>query len=74
MNENQIQHLPVVKKRRPIGIISDRAPKEAQPSKATTLDIYKLYHLVDKVKINSTISRNLFTTFNLWSMISQPSE
>jgi len=51
-------------------IISDRDLKEAQPSQATTLDIYELYHLLDKVKVKSIISRNLFTTFNLWNMVS----
>jgi hypothetical protein len=53
-------------------IISDRDLKEAQPSKATTLDIYELYHLLDKVK--TIISRNLFTTFNLQNMISKSAE
>jgi acetoin utilization protein AcuB len=65
MKQNGIQHLPVLKKGRLVGIISDRDLKEAQPSKATTLDIYELYHLLDEVKVKSIISRSLFTTTHM---------
>ncbi|MBI4642152.1 MAG: CBS domain-containing protein [Deltaproteobacteria bacterium] len=40
MKQNRIQHLPVLKEGRLVGIISDRDLKEAQPSKATSLDIH----------------------------------
>ena len=61
MKQNGIQHLPVLKEERLIGIISDRDLKEAQPSKATAMDIYELYYLLDEVKVNSVMSPNLFT-------------
>jgi len=61
MKQNGIQHLPVLKEERLIGIISDRDLKEAQPSDATALDIYELYYLLDEVKVNSVMSRSLFT-------------
>jgi len=61
MKQNGIQHLPVLKKERLIGIISDRDLKEAQPSDATALDIYELYYLLDEVKVSSVMSPNLFT-------------
>jgi acetoin utilization protein AcuB len=61
MKQNGIQHLPVLKKERLIGIISDRDLKEAQPSKATALDIYELYYLLDELKVSSVMSPNLFT-------------
>ena len=51
MKENGIQHLPVTKNERLTGIVSDRDLKEAQPSKATTLDIHELYYLLDKLKV-----------------------
>ena len=63
MKQNNIKHLPVLKKGRLIGIISDRDLKEAQPSKATTLDIHELYYLLDEVKVKSIMSPNLFTIF-----------
>jgi acetoin utilization protein AcuB len=62
MKQNGIQHLPVLKKGRLIGIISDRDLKEAQPSKATSLEIHELYYLLDEIKVKSLISPSLFTT------------
>jgi acetoin utilization protein AcuB len=61
MKENGIQHLPVLKKERLVGIISDRDLKEAQPSKATSMDIYELYYLLDEVRVKSIMPPNLFT-------------
>ena len=61
MKQNGIQHLPVLKEKRLIGIISDRDLKEAQPSDATALDIYELYYLLDELKVKKVMSRNLFT-------------
>jgi acetoin utilization protein AcuB len=64
MKQNGIQHLPVLKKERLIGIISDRDLKEAQPSKVTSLEIHELYYLLDKIKIKSLISPKLLTTIH----------
>jgi acetoin utilization protein AcuB len=61
MKQNGIQHLPVFKEESLIGIISDRDLKEAQPSKATAMDIYELYYLLDELKVSSVMSPNLFT-------------
>lgn len=61
MKQNRIQHLPVLKEGRLVGIISDRDLKEAQPSKATSLDIHELYYLMEEVKIKSIRSSQLFT-------------
>ncbi len=61
MKENRIQHLPVLKQGRLVGIVSDRDLKEAQPSKATTLDIHELYYLLDKLTVGSVMPPRLFT-------------
>jgi acetoin utilization protein AcuB len=61
MKENRIQHLPVLKQGRLVGIVSDRDLKEAQPSKATTLDIHELYYLLDKLTVGSVMPSRLFT-------------
>jgi len=61
MKQNDIQHLPVLKKGRLVGIVSDRDLKEAQPSKATTLDIHEMYYLLDKVSVKSLMPKSLFT-------------
>lgn len=61
MRENGIQHLPVLKKKRLVGIVSDRDLKEAQPSKVTSLEIHELFYLMDKIKVKNLISPKLFT-------------
>jgi acetoin utilization protein AcuB len=61
MKQNDIQHLPVLKKGRLAGIVSDRDLKEATPSKATTLDIHEMYHLLDTITVKSLMPKNLYT-------------
>jgi acetoin utilization protein AcuB len=61
MKQNGIQHLPVLRRGRLVGIVSDRDLKEAQPSKATSLDIHEMYYLLDTVKVKSLMPKNLFT-------------
>jgi len=61
MKEKGFQHLPVVRRGRLTGIVSDRDLKEAHPSKATTLDIHELYYLLDKLKVEKVMSKNLYT-------------
>jgi acetoin utilization protein AcuB len=61
MKQNNIQHLPVLRKGRLVGIVSDRDLKEATPSKATTLDIHEMYYLLDKIAVKSLMSKTLFT-------------
>jgi acetoin utilization protein AcuB len=41
--------------------VSDRDLKEATPSKATTLDIHEMYHLLDTIKVKSLMPKRLFT-------------
>jgi acetoin utilization protein AcuB len=61
MKQNGIRHLPVLKKGRLVGIVSDRDLKEATPSKATTLDIHEMYHLLDKISVKSLMPKSLYT-------------
>ena len=61
MKEMGFQHLPVVRKGRLTGIVSDRDLKEAHPSKATTLDIHELYYLLDKLKVEKVMSKKPHT-------------
>lgn len=62
MKQHGIQHLPVIRKGRLAGIVSDRDLKEAHPSKASTLDIHELYYLLDQLKIKEIMSKKLYTT------------
>jgi acetoin utilization protein AcuB len=61
MKQNGIRHLPILRKGRLVGIVSDRELKEATPSKATTLDIHEMYHLLDQIKVKSLMPKQLFT-------------
>ena len=61
MKQNDIQHLPVLRKGRLVGIVSDRDLKEATPSKATTLDIHEMYYLLDKIEVKSLMPKKLLT-------------
>lgn len=61
MKHHGFQHLPVSKKDRLTGIVSDRDLKEAHPSQATTLDIHELYYLLDKLQVEKVMSKNLRT-------------
>ena len=61
MKQNEIQHLPVLSQGRLAGIVSDRDLKEATPSKATTLDIHEMYHLLDTITVKSLMPKKVFT-------------
>lgn len=61
MKDKEIQHLPVLKKGRLAGIVSDRDLKEASPSKATALDIHELYYLLDQITVGSIMPSRLIT-------------
>lgn len=61
MKDNKIQHLLVLRQGRLVGIVSDRDVKEAQPSKATSLDIHELYYLLEKITVKSLMPPTLFT-------------
>lgn len=62
MKQHGIQHLPVTRKGRLVGILSDRDLKEAHPSKVSTLDIHELYYLLDQMKVGEIMTRNPHTT------------
>ena len=61
MKQNRVRHLPVLRKGRLLGIVSDLELKEATPSKATTLDIHEMYYLLDRIKVKSLMPKQLFT-------------
>jgi len=59
MKERNIRSLPVVNKEgKLLGIVTDRHLKAALPSKATTLDIYELHHLISRIKVKDLMTRD----------------
>ena len=61
LKEHNIRMLPVMKKGKLVGIITDRDLKEASASDATTLEIYELLYLISKIKISEIMSKNPIT-------------
>lgn len=61
LKEHNIRMLPVMRKDKLIGIITDRDLKKASASDATTLEIHELLYLLDKIKIEDIMTRNVIT-------------
>jgi acetoin utilization protein AcuB len=61
MKEHGIRRIPVVRRNRLVGIVSDRDIKEAAPSKATSLDVHELYYLLSEIKIKDIMSSDPIT-------------
>ncbi len=57
LKERKIRRLPVMKDGKLIGIVSDRDLKEAAPSKATSLDIWELHFLLEKLTVGDVMTR-----------------
>ncbi len=55
LKARDIRHLPVMEGDRLVGIITDRDLKEFSPSKATTLDVYELRHVLSKAPLASAM-------------------
>jgi acetoin utilization protein AcuB len=58
MKGHGIRHLPVLEGDRLVGIVSDRDLKEYSPSKATTLEIHELHHLLSRATVAEAMTRD----------------
>jgi acetoin utilization protein AcuB len=61
MRENVIPMLPVMKKGKLVGIITDRDLKRASPSDATTLEIHELLFLIVKITVKDIMTKDPIT-------------
>ena len=61
LKENKIRRLPVIKKGKLVGIVTDRDVRQASASDATTLDIHELIYLISKIKVKDIMSRDPIT-------------
>ncbi|MDO9463305.1 MAG: CBS and ACT domain-containing protein [Deltaproteobacteria bacterium] len=61
MKEQNIRRLPVLRKGKLVGIITDRDLKDAAPSKATSLDVHELYYLLSEIKVKDIMAKGLIT-------------
>ena len=58
LKEHGIRMLPVMKKGKLVGIVTDRDLKKASASDATTLEIHELLYLLTKIKVNDIMTRD----------------
>lgn len=61
MKEHKVRMLPVTKKGKLVGVVSDSDLKRASASDATTLDMHELIYLLSKVKIKDIMTKNPVT-------------
>lgn len=62
MDTQRISHLPVTDgKARLLGIVTDRDLREAWASPASTLSVYELTYVLQKLTVNSIMTKNVIT-------------
>ena len=61
LKEHRIRMLPVMKKNRLVGIVTDRDLKKASASDATTLEIHELLYLLTKIKAKDIMTKDPIT-------------
>jgi len=61
LKEKNIRRLPVLRKGKLVGIITDRDLKKASPSEATTLEAHELLYLTAKITVKEIMTPNPVT-------------
>ena len=61
LKEHDIRMLPVMKKGKLVGIVTDRDLKKASASDATTLEIHELLYLLTKIKVKDIMTKDVIT-------------
>ncbi|MBI1865505.1 MAG: CBS domain-containing protein [Nitrospirae bacterium] len=56
LKEHGVRRLPVVRKGKLVGILSDRDIKEYCPTKATSLDVWEVHHVLAKVAVREAMT------------------
>ena len=61
LKEHDIRMLPVMKKGKLVGIVTDRDLKKASASDATTLEVHELLYLLTKIKVKNIMTKDVIT-------------
>jgi acetoin utilization protein AcuB len=68
MKEHKIRMLPVIRKGKLVGVVSDTDLKRASASDATTLDVHELLYLLSKIKVKDIMTKNPVTVPVDWTV------
>jgi acetoin utilization protein AcuB len=61
LKDKKIRMLPVMKKGKLVGILTDRDLKRASASDATTLEVHELLYLLTRIKVKDLMTKNPMT-------------
>lgn len=61
LKEHNISMLPVMKKDKLVGIVTDRDLKKASASDATTLEIHELLYIISRIQVKDLMTQNPVT-------------
>ncbi len=61
LKKHDIKMLPVMKKGKLVGIVTDRDLKRASASEATSLEIHELLYLISNIKLKEIMTKNPIT-------------
>jgi acetoin utilization protein AcuB len=61
LKEHNIRMLPVMKKGKLVGIVTDRDLKKASASDATTLEVHELLYLLTRIKVKDIMTKDPIT-------------
>lgn len=61
MRQNNIRRVPVVKGGKVIGIITRSDVREAEPSEATTLNVWEIHYLLAKLEVRDIMTKDVIT-------------
>ncbi|KAF0216549.1 MAG: hypothetical protein FD174_3643 [Geobacteraceae bacterium] len=61
MKEKKVRRLPVMRKGKFVGLITDRMIKEYTPSKATSLDTWEVHYILSKTPVKEAMNPKPYT-------------
>lgn len=61
LKEHKIRMLPVMRKEKVVGVLSESDLRRASASDATTLDMHELLYLISKIKVKDIMSKRVVT-------------
>lgn len=61
LRQGGVRHLPVLEGKKLVGILTDRDLRQASPSPATSLSIYEIKYLLNKIVVGDLMVKDVIT-------------